>query len=84
MKPINQFDKNDYEEQPLLVLKSDNGLLFIGEWDNVAGMFFIDTLIEISYNEEQLDYISRMEIPGRFYNKVVEYLHLTDWKHGAN
>lgn len=83
MIPISEFDKNDYEEQPLLVLKSDNGLLFIGEWDGSSGYFFIDTLIENDHNDEQLEYISKMEIPGRFYGKVVEYLFLTDWKHGA-
>jgi hypothetical protein len=83
MKPIEQFHKNDNEDQPLLVLKSDNGLIFIGEWDGTSGYFFVDRLINISYNEEQQDYISRMEIPGRFYGKVVEFLYLTEWKHGA-
>lgn len=83
MKPISDFDKNDYEDQPLLILKSKNGLVFIGEWDGTSGHYFVDSIVEQDYDTEQLEYISRMEIPGRFYGSVSEFLFLTDWKHGA-
>lgn len=83
MKPIEEFIKDDHEEQPLLVLKTDNGLLFIGEWDFTSGHFFIDTLITQNFIDEQKECLRYTEIPGRCYLKVVEFLYLTDWKHGA-
>ncbi len=77
MRPISEFPKTDDEDQPLLIMKAKNGLMFRGVWDGAAGHFMIDSLVFAPETEEQEECVKRMEIPGRVYIPLESFLYST-------
>ena len=72
-KPIAEFEKTDDYDQPSLVLKTDIGLLFYGEWDPASGYFFVTDYVNQPFTSEQKEFLERMELPGRLYATVTGY-----------
>lgn len=71
--PIEKFSRNDHEDQPELVLKTELGLYFYGDYDPSSGYFFVTDLFFEPETEEQIEFVKRMELPGRLYATVTEF-----------
>ena len=62
---ITEFSHTDDEIQLTILLRTANGAVYVGSWDDDAGYFFTDYLVSgIALNQE---------IPGRMYDPPVEF-----------
>ena len=62
---ITEFSHTDDEVQLTILLRTANGAVYVGSWDDDAGYFFTDYLVSgIALNQE---------IPGRMYDPPVEF-----------
>lgn len=73
LRPISEFVYTDDEDQPELILKLDNGLIFHGQYDPHAGMFFADFTYFAPETKEQEEYMKNCVLPDRLYGTVVEF-----------
>ena len=73
-KPISEFPKTDDYVQPEVILKTETGMIYFGEWDGESGYFFIDGFLKYPTSVVQENEMPD-EFPGRLYATVVEFAY---------
>lgn len=73
LRPISEFIRTDDEDQPELILETENGLFFQGFWDPASGHFFVYRLLFEPETEEQIESIRIAELPGRLRIPAVKF-----------
>lgn len=76
LRPIAEFNKTDDIDQPTLVLETDIGLMFYGEWNGDSGYFFVTDLLFEPETDDQIEFVSKMELPGRLYGTVTKFQYV--------
>ena len=73
MRPIEEFPRTDDYEQPELVLETELGLHFYGSYDSDSGYFHVTDMLFEPETKEQIEFVQRMELPGRLYSAVTRF-----------
>ena len=52
--PIERFEKTDDDPQEQYLLKTESGVVYLGEWDPTSGYFFADAVVENPNNAREI------------------------------